>query len=260
MRKKTDKISIVPAIPAMSRNILDIIGTIRWTNRHDCPEGYAFNEDGYVQTDENRLQVSVNMLPFLLPTLGEYGVLFQNAVALRMLNHNKPRDIIQDVLKYKFNTSYYRKPDPLLLAKAVSDAYCLDSLSEVLPKMHTSIFCFHDIWYSKDCTEGGRKQIQKLLRNDYIDKSRQLMSIDTKYKTKEVAAFVDESLHAVNCYWTKTGLDKKNRTIQSVIESVDKLKSIGIENYTYNDIARLSGLTRQTIGLTLKEIGLKDEG
>lgn len=260
MRKKNEKISIVPAIPTMSRNLADLIGNIRWTNRHDCPEGYVFNDDGYVQTEENRLQVTVNMLPFLLNALGEYGVLYQNAIALRMLNHNKPRDLIQDVLKYKFNTSYYRKPDPLILAKAVNDAYSLESIGAELPKLHTGIFCFHDIWYSKDCTEGGRKQIQKLLRNDYIDKSRQLMSIDTKYKTKEVAAFVDESLHAVNCYWVKTGLDKKNRTIQSVVESVDKLKSIGIEDYTYNDIARLSGLSRKTIGLTLKEIGLRDEG
>jgi len=43
MRKKDNKISIVPMIPTMSGNILDQIGTIRWTNRHDCPEGYTFN-------------------------------------------------------------------------------------------------------------------------------------------------------------------------------------------------------------------------
>ncbi len=260
MRQKKDKISIVPAILTMSKNVLDIIGDIRWTNRHDCPEGYVFNEDGYVQTEENRLQVSVNMMPFMLSSLGEFGVLYQNAIALRMLNHNKPMDIIQDVLKYKFNSSYYRKPDPVLLAQAITAAYSIDSIAEVLKDLHSGIFSFYDIWYSKDCTEGSRKQIQKLMRDKYIDESRQLMTIDTKFKTQDVADFTDASLHAVNCYWTKTGLDKKNRTIQSVVESIGKLKSLGVGNYTYKDISELSGLSRKTIGTTLKSIGAKDEG
>lgn len=257
--RKSNKTNVVPTIPGMSGNVLDLIGSIRWTNRHDCPEGYEFNEDGYVQTNENRLQVSVNMMPFLLTTLGEYGVLYQNAIALRILNHNKQSDVIRDVLRYRFRTSYYRMPDPIVLATAVNDAYKLSSLGEVLHTLHTSIFCFHDIWYSKDCTEGGRKQIQQLLRKEYIERSRQLMSIDTKFKTAEVAAFTDESLYAVNCYWSSTGLDKKNRTIQAVIESINQLKEQGIVKYTYEDISRISGLSKRIIGESIKVIGIGNE-
>lgn len=257
MRTKKDKISIVPSIQQPNGNLLDAIGKVRWTNKHDCPDGYVFNDSGYVQTDDNRLQISVNMMPFMLPSIGEFGVLYQNAIALRILNHNKQIDIIKQLLKYRFYKAYFRLPDMDILDKAVEAAYALNSVSDIVGTLNKSIFCFHDIWYSESCTEGSRKQIQKLLRNDYIDKSRQLMTIATKYKTKDVAEFADTTLYAVNCYWSDTGLDKNTRTIYSVIEAIEELSRDG-KKVTTREIAATAGMSGQTTRGVAKMIDIKN--
>lgn len=246
--KKNDKISSVPAIQLPEKNMLATIGKIKWTNRYDCPSGYEYNDDGYVETDENYLQISVSMMPYLLNDVGEEEILFQNALALRILNPNKVSDIIEMVLKYKYKASYYVLPNESLLKKAINRAYSVVSLGEVINKLHRSIFSFQSIWCSKDCTIGGKKQIYGILRDEFIDKVRSFMPIHTKFKTSCVAEETEESEYAVNVYWKNTGLDRKNRSRQAVVEALELLAQEGIENVTLAEIGVIAGLSRKTVG------------
>lgn len=246
--KKNDKISSVPAIQLPEQSMLAVIGKIKWTNRYDCPAGYSYNEDGYVETDENYLQISVCMMPYLLGAIGEEEILFQNALALRILNPNKVKDHISTVLKYKYKASYYVMPNEVILNKAIDRAYDIVSLGEVINNVHRSIFSFQSIWCSKECTVGGKKQIYGILRDEFIDKVRSFMPIHTKFKTTCVAEETEESEYAVNVYWKNTGLDRKNRSRQAVVEALELLAQEGIENVTLAEIGAIAGLSRKTVG------------
>ena len=86
-------------------SLLATIGSVTWTNVHECPTGYRWNNKGWVQTDEPYLQVKVNMLPYILTKIGEEELLYQNTLALRYLN-TKGRTELTAVLKYKYRASY----------------------------------------------------------------------------------------------------------------------------------------------------------
>lgn len=252
MSKKTKDLTI-PSIQLPSKNILDTIGAIKWTNRYDCPNGYTFNEDGYVETDENYLQVNVSMMPFLLNAIGEEEVMYQNALALRVLNPNKHFDIVRLLIKYKFKSSYGREADTDKLQKAVERAYEVTDLGGVLKDMHRSIFSFQSIWCSRDCTVGGRKKIFGLLRDDYINRVRNYMTIETKFKTACVMDATNETEYAVNEYWKHTGLDRKTRSKQAVMEALEYLLSTGRESFTIVELAEVAGISRKTTAAILNE-------
>ena len=250
--KRINKISTVPSIQKTSTDLLATLGKIKWTNRYDCPDGYEYNEDGYVETNENYLQISINMMPYLLTALGEYELLYQNAIAFRALNPNKHMDIIRPALQYKYKASFYKEPNRLVLEKALSDAYDVNDLGSILPKLHRGIFSFHSVWYSKDCSIGGRKKIYVILRDDFIDRVRSFMPINTKFKTACVAEESEESMHVVNVYWRNRGLDRKDRTTMALAEALESMAEEGIESATISEICKVAGLSRNTVGELLK--------
>jgi hypothetical protein len=249
--KLSDKISVIPSVLAYNNGLLASMGKLKWSNKYDCPEGYEYNEYGYVETNENHLQITISMMPFLLPSIGEYEVLYQNAVAFRALNPGKHADYIESALSYKFKTSYYREPDNDILQEALKNAFSVDSLGDILPKMHRSIFSFHSVWRKKDCTLENRKQIYGILRNEFIDKVRSMMTTDTKFKTICVAEATDKSFHIIGKYWESIGMDRKDRTAHALAEALESMAADGIENTTIEEICRVAGLSRSTVGKLL---------
>lgn len=234
-------------------SILTTIGKVKWTNSHDCPTGYEWNEDGWIQTDTQILQVSVNMLPYMLNKIGEQQLLYQNLIALRYLN-NKGRVELTQALDYKFKMSYFKSVDPKLLKEAVAMAYDVTDLNSILITLSKDIFKFHDVWYSRDCTFTGRKQIQALIRQEYIERSRELMSIGTKYKTEEIMNFADVSKYAVDKHWKLIGLDKTSRTGRAIAEAVELLlESNELVNITQEMVAEIAGISRRTLNTHLQK-------
>lgn len=229
------------------KSLLETMGSIKWTNLHDCPTGYKWNEDGWVQTEVPYLQVTVNMLPYLLSKLGEEEILYQNMLALRYLN-TKGVDELKKALTYKFRMSYFRQPDTVVLNNAVVKAYRIDCLSEVISVLNRDIFAFYDIWYSTECTVHGRKQIQSIIRQEYIERSRNLMPICSKYKTQEVMEFADVSRYAVDLHWKMTGLDKTTRTGRAIGEAFEELmQKHGMFDITQQMIADTAGVSVRTL-------------
>lgn len=230
-------------------SLLSTIGSIVWTNAHDCPSGYRWNEDGWIQTKEPYLQVRVNMLPYMLTKLGEEELLYQNMLALRYLN-TKGRTELTAVLKYKFRMSYYREPKDVVINNAVSRSYAVNKLIDVLPKLDKDLFGFYDIWYSKECTLNGRKQIQAIIKQEYIEKSRELMSIDTKYNTKCVMEFADVSKYTVDKHWRVIGLDKKGRTARAIGDAIEYLmneEGKDIFSITQKEVASVAGISVRSL-------------
>ena len=225
---------------------------IKWTNRHECPNGYEFNDEGWVQTTEKYLQVDVNMLPYIISGLGERGLLYQNAVALRYLNSHSS-DVVKMALRRKFIFSYMREPDTQLLNEAVDAAFAVDSLKDVLGNLSRDIFKFHDIWYRSDCSFEGRKQIQAIIKQRYIEDSRKAMGIDTKYKTKCVMEFAGVTEYSVKKHWRLIGLDKNGRTGRAILDAIEYYDS----NYpdkqpTQEDIAKIAGVSLRTVKTHVK--------
>lgn len=247
MKKKQDTNASLPSLYSGKLDLLKTLGRIKWSNKHDCPAGYNYNEDGFVVTNENHLQISVNMMPYILTTLGEYQTLYQNTLALRVLNPNKQQCLVEEIIKYKFSVSFGRKPNTDILNKAIENAYAEISLSNVIANLHRSIFSFQSIWYSKDCSIGGRKQIYGILRDEYIDSVRSVMPIDTKFKTRCVADTTSESDHVVNVYWKHRGLDRKARSIHAMMEALEKLVDEGSQQVSIKSLCDMSGLSRNTI-------------
>jgi len=226
------------------KSILDMIGSIKWSNANDCPNGYEWNEEGWVITEEYHMRISFNMLPFMLPLLGEYQLIFQNALALRCLN-TKQIDVIAILIKYRFKHSYSYDIDEEILHKAVSDAYLIEDISVLLSSLSDKIFAYRDVWISKDCTNDIRRKAGRIIRGRYLDEMRSFMTIDTKYKTKEVAEFTEESIYAVKAYWEDTGLTKKLRTVHSILEAIELLVQEGVV-ITQATIANVAGISIPT--------------
>lgn len=241
IREKKDR--VVPVLPEPS-NMLDMLGSIKWSNAKDCPAGYSWNDEGWVITEELHMRITFNMLPFMLSQLGMYQVLFQNALALRCLN-NKQADIIKVLVKYRFKNSMLFEPDEITLDKAIDDAFNVEDIPSILPLLSDKIFAYKDVWVSNDCTNDIRRKAGRIIRGRYLDDMRSFMTIDTKYKTKDVAEFSEESIYAVKCYWEDTGLTKKLRTVHSVLEAVEYLAQEGVK-ITQESIAIVAGISIPT--------------
>ena len=116
--------------------------------------------------------------------------------------------------------------------------------------LERDLFTFYDIWYSKDCDLEGRKQIQAIIKQEYLEKSRGLMSIGTKYNTKCVMEFADVSRYTVDKHWRLIGLDKKGRTSKAIGDAIEHLveeKGMDIFTLTQTQIAEVAGISERSL-------------
>lgn len=218
---------------------------IIWTNRYDCPPGHEFNDDGWIETIIPYPKITVNILPHLLRRLGEYQLLLQNLLALRLLN-NKPQVELETALRNRFRQAFFgRSVTEEVFQEVIEASKKINETSE-LPVLCDDILRMDTIWFSKDCTEGGRNAIKKKLRNSYISGVRAMMSIATRYKTKEVMDETESSRYAVNSYWENLGLDAKNRTISAIIEAIEEIVDQEVE-LTQEIISIVAGVSIRSI-------------
>lgn len=229
-------------------SILELVDSnkiIKWTNRYDCPPGYMFNSDGWIETSMPFPKITVSFLPHLLSGLGEYELLLQNLLALRLLN-DRPHEELEFAIRNRFKQAYLgRLPDPEVFDKVVEASRLITNTTD-LPPICDDMVKFDTIWHNKNCSEGGRVSIKKVIRNNYISAIRSMMSIRTKYKTDEVMEETDLSKYAVGAYWKKLGLDSKNRTMSAIVEAIEEVSEVGL-NPTQDVIAEIAGVSIRSI-------------
>jgi len=231
------------SIRSKSGNLLDKVKKIKWTNRFDCPPGYSFNSDGWLETDIPFPKITVNFLPYLISKLGEYEILFQNLLALRLLNDKPHSELEQAVWNRYIQATFGRQPDKELFEDVVAASRSITSTSQ-LPIFDADILSMDTIWYNENFTEAGKAAIKKKLRSNYISAVRSLMPINKKYKTQDVMNEADISRYAINQYWKENLLDAKTRTISSIVEAVNYL---GNEDLQLKDIADVAGVSIRSI-------------
>jgi len=227
------------------QSLLLKIKKVKWTNRYDCPPGYIFNEDGWIETAVPYPKISVNFLPYLFTKLGEYQILLQNLLALRLLNDHPHKDLEKALWNRYTQSRFGKLPDKDIFKQVVKDSLNITNTTQ-LPVFDEDILSMETIWYGKDFSEAGKAAIKKKLRNNYIANIRAIMPINKKYKTEEVMQEADISRYAINQYWKLNSLDVKTRTISSIVEAVEDILSEG-EVPTLDAISLTSGVSTRSI-------------
>jgi hypothetical protein len=219
--------------------------SIKWTNRYDAPPGYSFNDSGWVQTVVPFPKITVSFLPHLVRKLGEENVLIQNLLALRLLN-DLNHAVLESALSNRYKQAFLGKDcDEEIWQRVVHVSRSITD-KENLPVFDKEILTMDDIWYSRDCSEGSKASIRKLIRQNYIDNVRSLMPINRKYKTNEVMLDADVSKYSVNEYWRKNALDAKNRAMSAISEAIIDLIDRNVR-LDQSSIAALAGLSVRSI-------------
>ena len=228
-----------------STSLLSKLKKVKWTNRYDCPPGYSFNEEGWIETDLPYPKITVSFLPYLFNKLGEYQILLQNLLALRLLNDRTHSDLEKALWNRYTQARFGQTPDKVIFKAVVAASRKITNTSD-LPSFDDAILSMDTIWYSKDFSEAGKASIKKKLRNNYISAIRSLMPINRKYKTVEVMDEADVSKYAINQYWKENELDARTRTVSSIVEAVDSLKDEDKE-LTLTNISLVSGVSTRSI-------------
>ena len=218
---------------------------IKWTNRYECPPGYTFNEEGWVETRSPFPKISVIMLPYLLNSLGEYELLLQNLIALRLLNDFTHEDL-ELALKYRFKQAFFGRAVKHEVFDAVVKKSRTITDTADLPELCSDILKFDSIWYSRFALVKNTSSIKKRLKINYISSIRDLMPINKKYITKEVMSEAELTKYAVNTYWKTIGLNAKNRSISAISEAVSEISDIGQE-LTQKTLSEVAGVSVRSI-------------
>jgi hypothetical protein len=227
------------------QNLLSKVKRVKWTNRYDCPPGYTFNDDGWIETLSAYPKITVNFLPYLFNKLGEYQILLQNLLALRLLNEHSHATLEKALWNRYTQARFGQQPDKKVFDLVVVSSKEITNTAQ-LPVFDENILSMDTIWYSESFNEAGIAAIKKKLRNNYISAIRLLMPINKKYKTTDVMVEADVSKYAVNQYWKENKLDKKARTLSSIVEAVTYL-SEDADEVSLKSIATLSGVSVRSI-------------
>lgn len=219
--------------------------TIKWTNRYDCPPGYSFNEDGWVETNNPYPKITVSFLPHLISKLGEYNLIFQNLLALRLLNDMHHSELELAVWNRSKQALFGREPDERIFKDAVEASRKITDTTQ-LPDFVSDILRMDTVWYAKDCATTGRAAIKAILRHGYISDMRALMPISRKYKTESVMSEGSLTKYAVNLYWKDSELTAVNRTVGALVEAINEINDSGDE-FTVELMSTISGVSNRSI-------------
>ncbi len=218
---------------------------IKWTNRYDCPPGYNYNEDGWVKTSVPFPKIQICLLPYKVSRMGEYQVLLQNLLALRILNNVSHDQLVLALINRYKQSMFGRTPNKETMTQVISDSIGITDSSN-LPKFDRDILHFDDIWYGTGFTAGGKAQIKAEIRNRNVDTIRDMMPINNKYDSVKVQQEAEVTKYAMSTYWKERGLDKKSRTISALAEAVTFIGDNSIE-FNNENIKEISGLSVPTI-------------
>lgn len=225
---------------------------VLWSNKYVCPEGYSYNESGYVITNSPRPYIKVCvgvMFWFLIKRLGLREYLKQNAIALRLLNPDCHQSIVSGALAHSL-----RKMGLQIIKEEynsiINEVYAL----ETIPTLDSSFISWRRTWFREDCDYRTISNIVRLENSNKIDSDRELMSIDTKYITSEVAEFTGFSIKRIDNYWKEKLWNKKLRTVFTLKEAIDDLESKGNVDPSRVQLAETSGLSVGTISRTMIDL------
>jgi predicted transcriptional regulator len=233
-------------------DLMDSATIITWSNKYICPAGYNYNEDGYVITNRPfpLVRACIGMsFWFLIKLLGLKEYIRQNVIALRLLNPEVHRAILSSALWGAFKRS------GLTLDRNVYDEIVREvfTLTE-LPALNSNIYTWRETWFSSTCEYDTVSKVIKQSNSIRIDADRELMDIDKKYITKDVADFTGFSHYRVDRYWSEKKWPKKLRTLYTLDEAVEELAKKGITDPSRKELSEVSGLSTGTISRSMIEI------
>lgn len=217
-------------------SIHDMKSPLLWSNKHVCPEGYTFNEEGWVETTIPFPKISAIPLIFLSKNKWRREqYLLHNLLALRFLN-NKPHDLLLSVLlaRDKRLGIEYEKEE---VTWVVKESLAINSLKE-FPVMDRSIYRWDTLWSDSL----GRPQINRRRISHFISDVRDDMPIHDKYKSLPVKITAKVSLYAVRLYWKEMGWSATDRTKKAILEALAEDNCA-----TQREISIVSGVSERTI-------------
>jgi hypothetical protein len=233
-------------------DLMDSETRICWSNKHKLPPGYAWNEDGYVITaiPYPYIRACVGLrFGFLIKKLGFSEFIRQNLIVLRVLNGDVHRVIVSAILY-----SALRRAG-LTMDKTVYDRIALEVyVLEQMPPLDGSFITWRTTWFSDECAYNTVSKVLRVENSSKIDADRDLMKVDTKYITAEVAEFTGFSRRRIDTYWSEKQWDKKLRTLYTLEEAVTELSRQGIDAPTRGQIAKVAGMSEKTIRTAIRDM------
>lgn len=233
-------------------DLMDSVTVITWSNKYICPTGYNYNEDGYVITNEPRPMIKVCIglsFGFLVNKLGVKEYIRQNVIVLRLLNEKCHKAIIAAALWNAFKRAGFNI-DRVVYDEVVTEVFELTAV----PELNSNFISWRRTWFSSTCTYDTVSKVVRLENSNKIDSDRELMTIDKKYITSDVAEFTGFSRSRIDRYWSEKTWTKKLRTLYTLDEAVTDLARKGITDPTRKELAETSGLHVDTISKAMKDI------
>lgn len=234
------------------KDLMESETTIRWNNKHDCPIGYAWNEEGYVITDVPYpfLRSCIGLrFRFLIVKLGLREYLKQNLIVLRLLNEKVHKAIIGGVFSAALRRTMLNV-DKKLYDEVLEEVFALSSA----PPLDNNFVTWRRTWFSADCAYDRVSSVVRAENSNKIDADRELMRIDEKYITDAVAKFTGFSRHRIDNYWSEKQWTKKLRTLYTLEEAYESLVKQGVTNPTQFQLAAEAGLSRSTVVTLMMEL------
>lgn len=233
-------------------SLMETTTNITWSNKYSLPAGHSWNEDGYVITDRPypfiRSCIGIRF-SFLIGKYGMNGYIEQNLIALRMLNENVHRSIVCSALYSALVRAGYNV-DKNEILKIGSAVYQLKSV----PTLDSNFLSWRRTWFNENCEYDTINKIVRFENSHKIDSDRELMTIDTKYITADVAEFTGFSRSRIDNYWSEKSWNKKLRTLFTLEEALESLAKEGIISPTRPQLAEVSGISVSTISEAMRAL------
>lgn len=217
-------------------DIINKSGPIKWTNRYDCPPGYNFNEDGWIETDIPYPKVSI-ISPIFLSNkrYSPIDYVLQNLIALRILN-NKPHELLLQVILHKVKKHGFIFPIEVI--DDIRERSLSISTYDDFPPIDRSILRWDTLWSNTM----GRAQINKRRTFHHISDTRENMTISKKYKTIPIKEEAKVTIYAVKEYWSEMGWSAKDRSKKAILEALEDH-----EDATVLELSTITGLSLPTV-------------
>jgi hypothetical protein len=193
---------------------------IKWSNKYDCPDGYVFNEDGYVITSVPYPKMGVSIAPWQLRELTPLALFSWNLVVLMLLNPGLDIEYLSSHLNSNMYNNIGRRLAYDELEKGINNAMSIRTLED-LKGIPTYIFKFDTVWYEKNSTIKSVRDVIRIRDAETIDIARDMMEINKKWKTSEVSIYTDRSQYVIRNYWKQRGFSTTDRTIAAIVEASD---------------------------------------
>lgn len=219
------------------------VPNIKWSNKYDCPDGYVFNEDGYVITSVPYPKMGVSIAPWQLRELTPLALFSWNLVVLMLLNPELDVEYLSSHLNSNMYNNIGRRLAYDELEKGINNAMSVRTLED-LQGIPAYIFKFDTVWYERNSTIKSVRDVVRIRDAETIDIARDMMEIDKKWKTSEVSIYTDRSQYVIRNYWKQRGFSTTDRTIAAIVEASDYItREMGGESMDRKLLSEVAGVS-----------------